>query len=100
RPRTYEGRIVHGLLVAGLFSTAFGRAISGALYVSQSLRFERPVLVGQRVDARVEVEQARATSTRQEVLVRCSTVASLSDGSVAVSGEAKVLLPRNWEVRC
>lgn len=38
RPRSYDGCIVHGLMVAGLFSTAFGRAISGALYVSQSLR--------------------------------------------------------------
>ncbi|CAN0348158.1 unnamed protein product [Ectocarpus sp. 6 AP-2014] len=98
-PRTYDGCIVHGLMVAGLFSTAFGRAISGALYVSQTLRFERPVLVGERVDARVEVERARVTSSGREVLVRCSTVASLADGTVAVSGQAKVLLPRTCEVR-
>lgn len=38
RPRSYDGCIVHGLMVAGLFSTAFGRAISGALYVSQTLK--------------------------------------------------------------
>ena len=44
RPRSYERCIVHGLMVAGLFSTAFGRAISGALYVSQSLRCVRGLL--------------------------------------------------------
>lgn len=98
-PRSYGGCIVHGLMVAGLFSTAFGRAISGALYVSQSLRFERPVLVGEKVDVRIEVERARVTSSGREVLVRCSTLASLADGTVAVSGQAKVLLPRTCEVR-
>ncbi|CAM9558211.1 unnamed protein product [Pylaiella littoralis] len=98
-PRSYDGCIVHGLMVAGLFSTAFGRAISGALYVSQTLKFERPVLVGERVDVRIEVERARVTSSGREVLVRCSTQAFLTDGTVAVSGQAKVLLPRTCEVR-
>ncbi|CAN0273793.1 unnamed protein product, partial [Scytosiphon promiscuus] len=98
-PRTYDGCIVHGLMVAGLFSTAFGRAIPGALYVSQTLKFERPVRVGERVDVRVEVERARVTSSGREVLVRCSTAACLADGSIAVSGQARVLLPRTCEVR-
>lgn len=62
-------------------------------------RFERPVLVGQKVDARVQVEQARVTSSGREVLVRCSTAALLADGTVAVSGQAKVLLPRSCDVR-
>lgn len=62
-------------------------------------RFERPVLVGERVDVRIEVERARVTSSGKEVLVRCSTLACLADGAVAVSGQAKVLLPRTCEVR-
>lgn len=62
-------------------------------------RFERPVLVGESVDVRIEVERARVTSSGREVLVRCATLASLADGTVAVSGQAKVLLPRTCEVR-
>lgn len=57
------------------------------------------MLVGQRVDVRIDVERARVTSTGREVLVRCSTLASLADGAVAVSGQAKVLLPRTCDVR-
>lgn len=48
--------------------------------------------------ARVEVEKARVTSSGREVLVRCWTVASMRDETVAVSGQAQVLLPRGCEV--
>ncbi|CAM9145829.1 unnamed protein product [Discosporangium mesarthrocarpum] len=98
-PRSYGRCIVHGLLVSGLFSAAFGRSIPGALYVSQTLRFENPVHVGDWVVARIEVERAHVTSCGKEALVRCSTVASLADGSTAVSGQAQVLLPKGCNIR-
>lgn len=51
------------------------------------------------MNARIEVERARVTSSKKEVLVRCSTVATLQGGTVAVSGQAQVLLPRSCDVR-
>ena len=106
----FKGTIVHGILVSSLFSTIFGRSFSGAVYVSQSLRFKRPVHVGVEIVARVEVVHVESKKNGQR-LITCSTtclVASPSSSSspfnssqetspsvlvVAVEGEAKVLLP-------
>jgi 3-hydroxybutyryl-CoA dehydratase len=87
----FKGTIVHGIFVSSLFSTLFGRSISGAVYVSQSLNFKRPVHVGTEVTAIIEVKTIEPK--RKGDLVTCSTVCKLSDGSLVIDGEAKVLLP-------
>ena len=87
----FGGTIVHGIFVSSLFSTLFGRSIHGSVYVSQNLAFKRPVHVGKIVSAHVEVKAVEAK--KKGDLLTCSTVVKLEDGSVAVDGEAKVLLP-------
>lgn len=87
----FKGTIVHGIFVSSLFSTLFGRSISGAIYVSQSVNFKKPVHVGAQVTATVTVQSIEAKKKGE--LITCSTVATLADGSVAIDGEAKVLLP-------
>lgn len=87
----FKGTIVHGILVSSLFSTLFGRSITGAVYVSQSLNFKRPVHVGVEVVARMEI--IKIEEKRSGQLLSCSTTCKLSDGTLAVDGEAKVLLP-------
>lgn len=80
--------VVHGLLLASLFSQVVGMRIPGrrALYLGQDLTFRRPVLVGEpfRVNAKVT---AKTLATRGIVL---STEIRTLDGKVAVSGAAKV----------
>ena len=41
----YKGRIAHGMLAAGYISAVIGTRLPGpgAIYVSQTLRFRRPV---------------------------------------------------------
>ena len=59
------------------------------IYVSQSLRFRRPVRIGDEVTAKVVVtalDEARAR-------VSLSTIC-LVDGKEVVAGEAEVLVPR------
>lgn len=51
--------IAHGMLSAGLIPTIFGAQIQGSLYVSQTLKFKRPVYVGDAVLARVTVRSTR-----------------------------------------
>lgn len=88
----FKGTIVHGILVSSLFSTLFGRSISGAIYVSQSLNFKAPVHVGAAVVARVEV-LSRQTKRKGE-LITCSSIVRLEKcGTLVVDGEAKVLIP-------
>jgi acyl dehydratase len=87
----FGGTIVHGIFVTSLFSTLFGRSINGAIYVSQSVNFKRPVYVGKEVVATITVKSVEPK--KKGDLVTCSTVCSLADGTVAIDGEAKVLLP-------
>lgn len=81
--------VVQGLLSGGLFATIFGRAIPGAVYVSQELRWRAPLLVDERVTARIRVVRVRKR------FVDCETVCvKEADGSVVVDGRATVLLPK------
>ena len=87
----FGGTIVHGIFVSSLFSTIFGRSIAGSIYVSQNLSFKRPVHVGVPVTARMEIVSVE--DKKKGLLMTCSTNCMLQDGSVAVVGEAKVLVP-------
>ena len=87
----FGGRIAHGMLAGGYISAVIGTKLPGAgvIYVSQSLRFRRPVRIGDEVTAKVVVtalDEARAR-------VSLSTVC-LVDGKEVVAGEAEVLVPR------
>src|SRR5271170_4522447 len=47
----FKGRIAHGMLSAGYISAVLGVDLPGpgAIYLSQSLRFRRPVRIGDEV---------------------------------------------------
>ena len=87
----FKGPIVHGIFVSSLFSTLFGRSLHGAIYVSQSLSFRAPVHVGSAVRARMEIKSIEGK--KKGNLLTCTTTAYLEDGTLAISGEAKCLLP-------
>jgi len=92
----FGGTIVHGILVSSLFSTLFGRAIHGSIYVNQSLHFKRPVFVGAHIRAKMEI--ASVEYRLKGSLLTCSTTCCLLDGTLAVVGEAKVLVPAAVQV--
>lgn len=87
----FGGRIAHGMLSAGFISAVLGNDLPGpgAIYLSQTLRFRRPVRIGDEVTARVEVTEINETRARVSLKTVC-TVA----GEVVVDGEAVVLAPR------
>ena len=95
----FKGPIVHGILVSSLFSTLFGRAIHGSVYVSQTLNFKKPVHVGAEVVARMEILEMEVR--KSGTMLKCSTTVRLGGGgensTLAVEGEAKVLLPASRE---
>jgi len=53
----FKGGIVHGILVAGLISAVLGTKLPGmgTIYVSQNLKFIKPVFINDSVTARVEI---------------------------------------------
>ena len=62
-------RIVHGMLSASLFSTLAGMFLpgTGAIYRSQTLRFLRPVYVGDTVTAHFLVRTVDRAGHRLEI---------------------------------
>lgn len=80
--------VVHGMLLASLFSQLVGMRIPGkhALYLGQDLTFRKAVLVGETVRASARVT-SKSAATRTIVL---ATEIRGIDDKVAVSGTAKV----------
>lgn len=84
----FGGPIVHGMLVASLFSGLIGVELpgEGSIYLGQSLSFKGPVPVGQEVTASVEIVKIRA----DKPIVTLRTVCVNSDGQVVIEGEAVI----------
>ncbi len=80
-------RVVHGFLHASLLSRLVGMKIpgAGALYLSQSIEFTRPVFIGDTVTARGVVENIdRAT----RVLTIATTITN-QRGEIVLDGKAR-----------
>ena len=84
----FGGRVVHGILLASLFSNLVGMKIPGkhALYLGQDLVFRRPVLIGDRVTVSAKVLSKNAATQTFVLLTEIRT----EDDKIAVSGTAKV----------
>jgi 3-hydroxybutyryl-CoA dehydratase len=87
----FKGRIAHGMLSAGYISAVLGTKLPGpgAIYVSQTLSFRRPVRIGDAVTASAAVTAIDAAKGR----VTFATEARVA-GKVVVEGEAVVVVPR------
>jgi 3-hydroxybutyryl-CoA dehydratase len=86
----FEGRIAHGLLSASFISTVIGMKLPGpgTIYLSQSMKFMRPVRIGDTITARVEV----AALNDEKKRVTLKTVCTNQDQEVVVDGEALIML--------
>jgi 3-hydroxybutyryl-CoA dehydratase len=91
RTTTFGQRIAHGMLSGAYISAVLGTRLPGpgAIYLSQSLRFRRPVRIGDAVTARVTVK----TLDERRGHVTLETVCEV-DGRAVVDGEAVVIAPR------
>jgi 3-hydroxybutyryl-CoA dehydratase len=88
----FGGRVAHGMLSAGFISAVLGMRLPGpgSVYLNQSLRFTKPVRIGDTVTARVEVLEIIAAKRR----VRLATTCRNQNGEVVVDGEAVVMVER------
>lgn len=85
----FEGRIAHGMLTAAFISTVIGMKLPGpgVIYMSQSLRFNAPVRIGDTVTARVEVAEVN----REKGRVRLATKCLNQKDEVVAEGESLVM---------
>ncbi len=87
----FKKRLAHGMLSAGFISAALGTRLAPnatVIYLSQSLRFLRPVFPGDTITAKLEVT---AIDTEKR-FVTCKTECLNQDGQLVLMGEAQVLL--------
>ena len=81
-------RIVHGMLVASMFSALIGVELpgEGSIYLGQSLSFIAPVSIGDQVTASVEIVRIR----EDKPIVTLRTICINNEGQVLIEGEAVV----------
>lgn len=87
----FDGPIVHGMLAGALLSRLLGTEMPGpgTIYVSQDLRFRRPIYPGDSVRAEVEVISRRDDKQILELATRV-----FANDTLAVDGSAVVLVRR------
>jgi 3-hydroxybutyryl-CoA dehydratase len=88
---SFGERIAHGMLSAGYISAVLGTTLPGpgAVYLSQSLKFLRPVKIGVSVTARATVTAIDAAKAQVTLATVC-----LVNGKKVVDGEAVVMVQR------
>lgn len=82
-------RIAHGMISAGLISAVHGTKLPGmgAIYMNQSLKFRRPVFLGDTLTAWAEVKEKDDAKKR----VTMKNWVENQNGEVVVEGEALLL---------
>ena len=83
-------RIAHGMLTASLISAVIAEQLPGhgTVYLSQTLKFVRPVFPGQFVRTTILVTQIEHSNRRVTLDCECKV-----DEKIVLAGEALVLAP-------
>ena len=87
----FKKRMAHGLMSASFFSALFGTKIPGpgCVYVSQSLRFKRPVYLDDTVIATVIVSEVDTANRRVSFRTICKVL-----NKIVIDGEAELYMPK------
>ncbi len=87
----FKGRIAHGLISMGLFSTILGNILPGygTIYLSHEIKFIAPVRIGDTITARVQVLEINVEKNRVKFRTTCIN----QDGKIVVDGTAWAMPP-------
>ncbi len=88
----FGARIAHGMIAASLVSAVIGTRLpgNGTVYLSQTLAFKAPVMLGDTITATATIKAVRP----DKPILTLETVVTRQDGTVILTGEAVVLAPR------
>lgn len=91
----FKERISHGMLTASYMSAVFGMKLPGpgAIYISQTLNFRRPVKIGDTITATASVLELFPERNRVRFLCNCMN----QTGKAVVEGEAIMMVPSRSE---
>ncbi|MBI4286904.1 MAG: MaoC family dehydratase [Chloroflexi bacterium] len=87
----FKSRVAHGMLQAGIISGVLGTRFPGVgtIYLSQTLKFLKPVFIGDQLTIRLKVLELIKEKNR----ARLETVCINQKGETVVTGEAMVMPP-------
>ncbi len=90
RKTKFGGRIVHGLYTASLISALIGMRLPGpgAVYISQTLNFRGPVMIGDEIDVAIEVVELTEKGRRVRLACECRV-----GDRVVLDGEGVLSVP-------
>lgn len=88
----FKSRIAHGMLSAGFISAVLGTKLPGpgTIYMSQDLKFLKPVYFGDTITAECTVDEIIKEKNR----VVLKTVCSNQKGEIVIDGKALVMAPK------
>ena len=88
----FKTRVAHGMLQAGILSGILGTEFPGVgtVYLSQSLKFMKPVFIGDKVTFHLKVLELIEEKNR----IRIETICENQKGEAVVTGEALVMPPK------
>jgi len=88
----FKTRVAHGMLLAGALSGILGTQFPGVgtIYMSQTLKFTKPVLIGDQITLRLKVLEKVEAKNR----IRLETICRNQRDDVVLTGEALVMPPR------
>jgi 3-hydroxybutyryl-CoA dehydratase len=91
RTTRFGQRIAHGMLSGSFISTVIGTKLPGpgAVYISQTLNFMAPVLIGETITAVATITAIDEKRRRVTLKTQC-----FNGDNVVIDGEAVVLVPR------
>lgn len=92
----FKGRIAHGMLIASWVSAVLGTKLPGfgSIYISQTLRFMKPVRIGDTITTTVEVVKKIERDSPKDPLIKLSTTCFNQKNQEVLTGEAVLIVKR------
>jgi 3-hydroxybutyryl-CoA dehydratase len=84
----FDRPIVHGMLYSTMFGTTFATMVPGVIYLSQQLKFPKPVYVDDVIRSTITVDKIY-----KNIAFCTTTCTRLSDATIVVEGESKGISP-------
>ena len=86
----YKKKIAHGLMSASFFSALFGTELpgNGCVYTSQSLKFKRPIFVGDEVNTLIKIKSIDKEKRKIIFTTQC-----IVKSKIVIDGEAEIYIP-------
>ncbi len=88
----FGGRIAHGLIALSRVSALLASKLPGpgAIYLSQDVKFLKPVRIGDTITAGVEIEKVIAEKNRAVLRTVCKN----QHDEIVLDGHAAIMLPQ------